>query len=416
MVGEVMLSDEKHYDPTWPYEEVESHETIASEPTWTCAEGGCSCHTETAKRQPRETFSVLLCDNHARRMPWARCRVLAQGVVLNEEKPNADAKGWITIEHWRLPEQIIVEWAPRGMPLEPRYPYRKLYYVHIPADDRDEGARRRLHNLGFSVEATLEGNIRAFQSAYGHTPTGEIAHVEKTLIDFHDHGLLPPVKRHEEDRDGGRLAVRETAPRQASPGDSRPRSGALSALDTSEDFATVHDVRYVPMPKGKNMVCWAASSTMLVSWRDRRGRDPFDILQVLSNAKNNRDYYGRLFDNNEPLPSADLFVEFVEQLDLVAPIGRSISPRELNRILQEFGPIGVNTTEHQSQAITHVWIVFGISMDADRGGEVRVLFHDPDLRRGSDREVSFDEFNAHYERAARLNTWAFFRCREKNDH
>ncbi|APR88537.1 hypothetical protein A7982_13886 [Minicystis rosea] len=189
-----MISDEKHLDPTWPYEEVESHETIASEPTWTCAAGFCACHGGVDIDAPPQKFSILLCDEHARHMAGARVRVLADGILVNEDQPHADGKGRIEVEWRRLPEIVLIEWAPESPPLEPRYPFRKRHYVDLADIDREEAARRRLHNLGYATRPALEDNLRDFQRAYGRKETGKLEHEESRLIRFNDGKELPPLR------------------------------------------------------------------------------------------------------------------------------------------------------------------------------------------------------------------------------
>ncbi|MFT3765789.1 MAG: hypothetical protein QM820_09760 [Minicystis sp.] len=182
-----------HRDPTWPYEDVEdAPEAIDSEPRWACAAGHCTCHPDREDDAPKERFCIALCDEHAARMPGARVRVLAQGILLNEDTPHADAAGWITVEARHLPEQVLVEWAPPDTPLDPRYPFRTLYYVDPGRFERHEAAHRRLHNLGFSSRLTLEDNIRALQRAYDQPQTGRLEDVEAQLVAFHDAGTLPP--------------------------------------------------------------------------------------------------------------------------------------------------------------------------------------------------------------------------------
>lgn len=181
-----------HRDPTWPYEDIEEVSDITSEPSWECPADHCTCHPSKAERGPDEAIAILLCDDEAHRMPGARCRVLANGILLNEDTPNADGAGWIKVHPRRMPEQILIEWAPPDTPLEARYPYRKLHYVDLTPKDREEAARRRLHNLGYSARVTLADNIEEFQRAYEQPATGRVEDIEATLVAYHDAGTIPP--------------------------------------------------------------------------------------------------------------------------------------------------------------------------------------------------------------------------------
>ncbi|APR77722.1 Hypothetical protein A7982_03069 [Minicystis rosea] len=185
--------DGRYLDPTWPYEDVESHEAIGSEPTWECASGFCACPGGHEHDVEPTKFSILLCDEHARRMPNARVRVLADGILANEDQPYADGKGHIELTWRRLPELVLIEWAPESTPLEPRYPFRKRHYVDLSAVDREEAARRRLHNLGYAQRPDLEGNIGDFQRAYARRETGKLEDEETRLIRFNDDKALPPL-------------------------------------------------------------------------------------------------------------------------------------------------------------------------------------------------------------------------------
>lgn len=186
----------RHRDPTWPYEDVEeASERPASDPTWECPVAFCRCHPGTPTKKPPAKFTVLLCDERAARMPGARCRVLAGGVLLNEDQPYADGAGRITLEARRLPEMVLVEWAPADTPLDERYPFRKTHYVAPGREDRDEAARRRLHNLDFRYGLTVEDDIRDFQRAHGLLPTGRLDDVEARLVAQND-GMLVGAGRN----------------------------------------------------------------------------------------------------------------------------------------------------------------------------------------------------------------------------
>jgi hypothetical protein len=187
-----MTAPPRHHDPTWPYEDVEAHDVVDSDPSWACAAGICVCHAAPAGAAAPERFSVLLCDERSAHMPGARCRVLANGILLNEGSPNADGGGRIALEASRLPAQVLVEWAPADTPSQPELPFRKLYYVDLAPGDRQEAARRRLHNLGYSARESLEENITDFQDAYHLGAGGRLDDVEATLVAFHDQGRVPP--------------------------------------------------------------------------------------------------------------------------------------------------------------------------------------------------------------------------------
>ena len=78
------------------------------------------------------------------------------------------------------------------------FEYQREVFVDFEGDERGaspgmsaEEARRRLHNLGYSAEALLEAQVRAYQRDTGRTPTGELADIQADLKARHD-GLKPP--------------------------------------------------------------------------------------------------------------------------------------------------------------------------------------------------------------------------------
>ena len=185
------MNTQERFD--WPYPDADIEDEPAGEPTWECPEGVCECHPIEVSDEPRQ-FTVLLCDEEANPMAGARCRVLYQGRVVNESAPNADGEGWITIDVPRPPRTVTIEWAPKDTPLERKYPFRRRYYVDLDEKNDRESQRRRLHNLGFSSFATLEGNISDFKRAFDYdNDTGELDDIREDLIEFHDEAGVPSI-------------------------------------------------------------------------------------------------------------------------------------------------------------------------------------------------------------------------------
>ena len=125
-------------------------------------------------------------------MAGARCRLLVHDVEVNRASPYADGEGKIEVKLSREVETVFAEWAPADTPLEPEYPYRRQYYVDLALDDRDEAARRRLSNLGFSMWPSLHENIVEFQIHYDYPePHGNLDDIEADLARYHDEGQVP---------------------------------------------------------------------------------------------------------------------------------------------------------------------------------------------------------------------------------
>lgn len=174
----------------WPYEDV-PHPREIQPPSWACPSGDCECHPVDATAEP-VSFSVVLCNGTGERMGGARCRLLVHDVEVNRSAPYADGEGKVEVKLPREVETVFAEWAPADTPLEPEYPYRRQYYVDLALDDRDEAARRRLSNLGFSMWPSLHENIVEFQIRYDYPePHGHLDDIEDDLVRYHDQGQLP---------------------------------------------------------------------------------------------------------------------------------------------------------------------------------------------------------------------------------
>ena len=176
----------------WPYEDADPVDVPVRGLIGECPDGKCACHP-TGEGEPLD-FTVLLCDEQARPMPHARCRVLHRGQVANEAQPNADAEGWITVTVPHPPNTVTLEWAPADTPLYRRYPFRKRYHVDLKEETGRYSLQRRLHNLGFSRRRVLEENVKEFQRAFGYEAiTGDVEDIRPDLLKFHDEGGLPPL-------------------------------------------------------------------------------------------------------------------------------------------------------------------------------------------------------------------------------
>lgn len=185
----------------WPYDDDPSFAPLAASPTWHCPEDLCQCgkvHTEPGEHE----IAIVLLSPTGERMKNARCRVLYQGRVMNEEQPSADADGVVHVSLPYAPVTLIVEWAPPDAPKTPGYPYRCLYYAELGEGDTEAG-RRRLHNLGYVRHVGLRENVKAFQREYGYQDvSGKLADIKEDLRVFHDEGR-PPITKPEPTTGGG---------------------------------------------------------------------------------------------------------------------------------------------------------------------------------------------------------------------
>ena len=67
-------------------------------------------------------------------------------------------------------------------------------FVDVRSGEREEVARRKLSNLGYSLGATLADNIKAFQIDASLDPTGNLDDAEDEINRRHDRALPRDTK------------------------------------------------------------------------------------------------------------------------------------------------------------------------------------------------------------------------------
>lgn len=175
----------------WPYPPGGAIE-LGPGPSWECPDRTCECTAPVAKHEDVE-FSIMLTSPLGERLGGAVCRVRHGPYVLNDDL-SADDTGWVTVRIDRRLTYVVLEWAPKEIPRAEGYPYRAHHWIEL-THEREEAARRRLHNLGFDTRAGLREAVSAFQVRYGHYPvTGELDEIAQDLCTFHDEGRPPETK------------------------------------------------------------------------------------------------------------------------------------------------------------------------------------------------------------------------------
>ncbi len=90
------------------------------------------------------------------------------------------------------PVTVHVRWDPDESAAQSgsiRYRYAMDIYVDLNADDEREVAARKLHNLGYSADATLEENLRAFQRDCRLAESGDLKDAAPELNRRHDEAI-----------------------------------------------------------------------------------------------------------------------------------------------------------------------------------------------------------------------------------
>jgi hypothetical protein len=183
----------------------------------------CRFYDRLAGSSPCERFlkffKIRLFDRLARPLPGAPFLVMKAGQPVTGK---ADTKGDITLQEVKVPSTVTVFWSrperfrpPRsGEQAKPEdFEYTLDVNVEIEesskagvetAQDGQDAAKaaeaeRRLHNLGFSMGATLEEKIRFFQRELEREETGLLEDIDAELKKRHDE--CDPPSRY---RRGGR--------------------------------------------------------------------------------------------------------------------------------------------------------------------------------------------------------------------
>ena len=196
----------------------ETHDTFA-----------CRFYHRLAVSSPCEkilrVFKIRLFDPLGTALPGAAYRV---STGTREVRGHANDDGDVIILDLPVPNTCLLQWSRPDPPVEqppeltPEQKYadlgdaqameefqriidenpqefeyeRRIFVDAVTGDQQDatispgELTRRRLHNLGYSVSALLEAQIRAFQRDSGQEPTGFLADVEADVKKRHD-GLTP---------------------------------------------------------------------------------------------------------------------------------------------------------------------------------------------------------------------------------
>jgi peptidoglycan hydrolase-like protein with peptidoglycan-binding domain len=168
----------------------------------------CRFYDRLAIHSPCETimriFRIRLFDPFARPIPGAPYRI-SVGQVCNEGR--GDSNGWAIAKDVVVPSKAIVEWGSPPMGEEeskepPKLVYKTELFLDIGEENEEEGARRRLNNLGYTLGATLAEKIKSFQRAYGRPQTGKLQDIKEDLWKYHDTATPPPLPAERTDGEG----------------------------------------------------------------------------------------------------------------------------------------------------------------------------------------------------------------------
>jgi Papain-like cysteine protease AvrRpt2 len=128
------------------------------------------------------------------------------------------------------------------------------------------------------------------------------------------------------------------------------------ALTQRIDYAVAGTVPAIAQPS--SMTCWAAATTILMSWRAGRRLDIGETMAEIGT------YWRNLLDADQGITTDDK-VRFLRDADLEAQQDLNPSPEGWRAMLERYGPIWVTTWE---TAGIHGRIVYGIHGDGSAEG------------------------------------------------
>ena len=161
----------------------------------------CRFYDKFARLSPCEgvvaaLVRIRLFDKFAKPMQSVAFEADFAGVT---EKGNA-VGSFAVLHNVAVPGTVRIRWnklpARKGAPAtaRPVFEYEMDVFVDVRQGEREEVARRKLSNLGYSLGTTLADNIKAFQVDASLDPTGKLDDAEDEINRRHDRALPRDVK------------------------------------------------------------------------------------------------------------------------------------------------------------------------------------------------------------------------------
>ncbi len=131
----------------------------------------------------KQRFRLRLCDEAWNPLAKAPCTVFLDAGGASMQTGD---DGFIEIGDDQPHEQARIEWSsPSGAKF-----VRRLF---LDLGKGEEPSRRRLHNLGYAGDDSMDSKVRRFQDDFGRQSTGRIEDIENDLRRWHDGGAKPSV-------------------------------------------------------------------------------------------------------------------------------------------------------------------------------------------------------------------------------
>jgi outer membrane protein OmpA-like peptidoglycan-associated protein len=138
--------------------------------------------------------AIRVCDDNLEPMPGAVCTIEGFEII-------ADDQAFVVLPLGIAGETAVLQWHAPLPPAGEQPPddgfeaddepdiFERQVFVRFP--DGEEGARRKLHNLGYDHDQPLKTTVAQYQQDFELETTGELADIQESLDTWHDGGNQP---------------------------------------------------------------------------------------------------------------------------------------------------------------------------------------------------------------------------------
>jgi hypothetical protein len=139
---------------------------------------------------PRRTVVVRFTDETGEPMPGAAVQILSgakpSDSTADPDALTADGDGELSLRNVAGAETCELAWGPSADDLR----FTRTIFLDL-GDDSDIADERRLQNLGYPEDRSLDDNVLSFQADFARAATGRVSDVNQDLVSFHDDGTKP---------------------------------------------------------------------------------------------------------------------------------------------------------------------------------------------------------------------------------
>lgn len=147
----------------------------------------CACEHSITTRTAR----IRLFDTFDRPLPSAPYAITIEGETF-EGTTDEDAWATVRIQAAQIPDRCMVRWGEHDANGD--HPHESEIFLTFGDLEEDQALQRRLHNLGFRSDESLEKKVIGFQLKFGLEATGREVDVKETVQVEHDESFKTSAK------------------------------------------------------------------------------------------------------------------------------------------------------------------------------------------------------------------------------